>query len=68
VRVLGTTIQDNHANEGGGGIFYVSNDRSGHLVIDDSVLRRNPSDGFENYPGIFYLGDGPPTISGSIVE
>ena len=68
VRLLGTRIEDNHANEGGGGVFYVSNDRSGSLVIDDSVLRRNVSGRFENYPGIFYLGSGPPQITGSVVE
>jgi hypothetical protein len=68
VRVLGTRIEDNHANEGGGGIFYVSNDRSGNLIIEDSMLRRNPSDRFENYPGIFYLGSGPPQISNSTIE
>jgi hypothetical protein len=68
VRVLGSRIEDNHANEGGGGIFYVSNDRSGNLVIEDSTLRRNPSDRFENYPGIFYLGSGPPQITNSTVE
>ena len=55
--VLGTRIENNHANEGGGAIFFVSNDRSGTLVIRDSVLRYNPSDGFETrgYPGIFVL-------------
>ena len=35
------------ANEGGGAIFFVSNDRTGTLTIEDSTLRRNPSDGFE---------------------
>jgi hypothetical protein len=56
--VIDTVIEDNHANEGGGAIFYVSNDRSGYLRIEDSTLRRNPSDGFETrgYPGIFFLG------------
>ncbi len=68
--VLDTLIENNHANEGGGAIFFVSNDRSGHLVIDHSVLRNNPSDGFETsgYPGIFYLGSGPPQVSSSILE
>ena len=56
--VIDTVIEDNHANEGGGAIFFVSNDRSGSLRIEDSTLRRNPSDGFETrgYPGIFFLG------------
>lgn len=54
--VAGTTITDNHANEGGGAIFYVSNDRSGTLAIDHSTLERNPSDGFQTIPGIYFLG------------
>ena len=54
--VGGTTIADNHANEGGGAIFYVSNDRSGTLKIAWSTLERNPSDGFETAPGIYFLG------------
>jgi hypothetical protein len=46
----------NHAAEGGGAIFFVSNDRSGVLDIRSSTLRDNPSDGFETVPGIFFLG------------
>lgn len=66
--LAGTLIEDNHANEGGGAVFFVSNDRTGTLVIEDSTLRRNPSDGFETYPGIFYLGSGEPQIRNSTVE
>ena len=60
--ILDTVVEDNSANEGGGGVFFVSNNRTGHLIITDSELRRNPSLGFETagYPGIFYLGSGPP--------
>ena len=46
----------NHAREGGGAVFFVSNDRSGVLEIRSSTLRDNPSDGFETDPGIFFLG------------
>lgn len=68
--LCGTKIEDNHANEGGGAIFFVSNDRSGSLVITDSVLRRNPSDGFETkgFPGIFVLAKGAPQVTGSTIE
>jgi hypothetical protein len=66
--LCGTRIEENIAREGGGAIFFVSNNRSGNLIISDSLLRHNPSEGFENYPGIFYLGDGPPQISNSIVQ
>ncbi|MBN2722740.1 MAG: hypothetical protein JXR95_01580 [Deltaproteobacteria bacterium] len=70
LRICGTKMTDNHANEGGGAIFFVSNDRTGHLVIEDSVLQRNPSDGFETsgFPGIFVLADGDPQVSDSIIE
>lgn len=70
LRVAGSIIQDNHANEGGGAIFFVSNNRTGTLRIEDSTLRRNPSDGFETagYPGIFYLGSGPPVVERSTIE
>jgi len=58
VTVRGTVIRDNHANEGGGAIFFVSNDRTGTLTIGTSTLRGNRSAGFETtgQPGIFFLG------------
>ena len=68
--ICGTTIKNNSANEGGGAIFYVSNDRSGTLRITDSILSQNPSAGFETqgYPGIFYLGNGDPIVTNSTIE
>ncbi|MFW5925963.1 MAG: hypothetical protein ACOCV4_07335 [Myxococcota bacterium] len=70
LRLCGTRIEDNSAEEGGGAIFFVSNDRSGHLIIEDSTLRNNPSGGFETdgYPGIFVLAAEDPQITGSILE
>jgi hypothetical protein len=56
VTVRGSVIRDNHANEGGGAIFFVSNDRTGTLTIGTSTLRSNRSAGFETQPGIFFLG------------
>jgi hypothetical protein len=65
-----TQITGNRANEGGGAIFFVSNNRTGTLSINGSTLQNNPSDGFETsgYPGIFYLGNGDPSISNSTLE
>jgi len=65
--VAGTVIDDNIANEGGGAIFFVSNDRTGELRIASSVLERNPSRGFETagFPGIFFLGHGSPQVTDS---
>jgi hypothetical protein len=68
--IQGTLIENNHANEGGGAIFFVSNDRSGTLIIEDSTLRNNPSLGFETqgYPGIFVLANGDPQVTNSTIE
>jgi hypothetical protein len=62
--IAASTFRDNHAREGGGAVFFVSNDRSGRLVIRDSLLEHNRSDGFgtAGLPGIFFLGAGPPSI------
>ena len=56
VLIAGSRMTRNHAREGGGAVFFVSNDRSGVLEIRSSRLRNNPSDGFETSPGIFFLG------------
>ena len=63
----GTLIEDNKAVEGGGAVFFVSNDRTGTARIRNSTLRRNKSAGFETagLPGIFFLGATKPSISGS---
>ncbi len=68
--VCGTHIANNTANEGGGAIFFVSNDRTGHLVIERSLLENNPSGGFETagYPGIFVLASGPPELVDSVIR
>jgi hypothetical protein len=70
IDIAGTIIEDNHANEGGGAVFFVSNDRTGTLAIDGSTMRRNPSAGFETagLPGIFFLGAADPTITASTLE
>jgi hypothetical protein len=70
LQLAGTRIEDNHANEGGGAVFFVSNDRTGTMRVDGSTLRRNPSDGFETagFPGIFFLGQSPPAVSSSTLS
>ena len=68
LHLMRTTVEVNVAREGGGAVFFVSNDRTGTLSIQDSTLHHNPSLGFETYPGIFYLGHGDPQISGSTID
>ncbi len=68
--IAGTVIENNDAKEGGGAVFYVSNNRTGMMGIDSSVLRHNPSHGFETagLPGIFFLGARRPTVTGSTLS
>jgi hypothetical protein len=62
-----SVITNNTANEGGGAIFFVSNDKTGSLVISDSTLSANPSMGFETkgFPGIFVIAKSDPMVTGS---
>jgi len=70
LKVEGTIISGNHAREGGGAIFFVSNDRTGTLLIKKSTLHDNPNDGFftAGYPGIFFLGHGHPVVISSTIN
>jgi hypothetical protein len=70
LRIAGTIIENNHANEGGGAIFFVSNNLTGTMRIENSTLDANPNDGFHTagFPGIFYLGSGPITVVNSIIS
>jgi len=74
--IAGTDIEHNTAKAGGSAIFYVSNDHTGHLIIDSSTSKQNTyapngqpnNPHFENYPGIFYLGNGAPIITNSTIQ
>ncbi len=68
--LCGNLINNNRANEGGGAIFFVSNDRTGSLLIQNSTLQSNPSAGFETagFPGIFVLASGPPQVTNSTIQ
>jgi len=70
LRLCNTTIKNNYAREGGGAIFFVSNDESGMLYIDTSFLRNNVNEGFytAGYPGIFVIAKDSPQISDSLIE
>jgi len=66
----GSRLEGNHANEGGGAIFFVSNDRSGTMSIRHSSLQRNRNDRFQSagLPGIFFLGARRPAIAESVLR
>jgi len=66
--ICGTRIEGNDAVEGGGAIFFVSNNRTGTVTIERSVLAAN-SNGFESagFPGIFFLAASDPTVIDSTI-
>jgi hypothetical protein len=68
--IAGSKFVDNHANEGGGAIFFVSDDLSGTMAITGSTLEHNRNDKFQTagLPGIFFLGAQKPTIVNSILR
>ena len=70
LKLCGTTITNNTSREGGSAIFFVSNNRTGTLTIENSLLSQNPKGIFETrgLPGIFYLGQGDPIIVNSVLE
>ena len=63
--IAGSVIADNSANEGGGAVFYVSNDRTGTMSIDRLHADQQPERGFQTagFPGIFFLGRGQPSLT-----
>jgi hypothetical protein len=69
VTISGSVLRDNHANAGGGAIFFVSNDRTGTLALQRTQLSHNVNDGFQTsgLPGIFFLGAHPPTVTNTTI-
>ncbi len=70
MRLAGTLIENGTAPEGGAGVFFVSNNLTGNLIIEDSTIRTSPSGGFWTNPylSIFYLGSGPIQVTNSTVQ
>ena len=70
LKVEGTVIRDNHAREGGGAIFFVSDNYTGWLTIKNSTLHGNPSAVFwtRPYPGIFFHSTGHPRVVNSTIS
>jgi hypothetical protein len=65
--VCGSVLANNQANEGGGAIIFVSNDRTGTMTLRDSRFSRNVSGGFETQglPGMYVeAATGYPVLTG----
>ncbi len=70
VTVQGTIIDFNLAREGGGAIFFVSDNNTGTLTIKKSTLHDNPSKVFwtRPYPGIYFHSSGHPIVIDSTIN
>lgn len=66
--VMGTLIEKNEVNAYGAAIFFVTNDHSGDIVIDNSVLRENTGGSWHILPGISMHSDTKRTITNSVIE
>jgi hypothetical protein len=67
--VLGTQIEYNEVNEHGSAIFFVSNDHTGNIVIEDSVITNNVGGSwYPAYDGISMHSDTPISVTDSIIE
>ncbi len=67
--ILGTRIEYNEVNEHGSAIFFVSNDHSGDIVIDDSVITDNIGGSwYPAFDGISMHSDTPITVTDSVIE
>ncbi len=64
--ILGTLIEHNTVKAYGGAIFFVSNDHSGNIVIDNSTIRNNPGGSwYPVKPGISMHEDTKISVSNS---
>ncbi|WP_434041633.1 MULTISPECIES: hypothetical protein [Sorangium] len=67
--LCGTRIERNEVNAHGSAIFFVSNDHSGSIVIDRSVITGNLGGSwYPTYPQISNHDDTPITVTDSTIE
>ncbi|HEX6766569.1 MAG TPA: hypothetical protein VF103_13845 [Polyangiaceae bacterium] len=68
LHLCGTLIESNVVNAYGSAIFFVSNDHSGNIVIEDSVIRNNMGGSWYARPGISMHEDTRIDITNSTLE
>ncbi|WP_275938789.1 hypothetical protein [Sorangium cellulosum] len=67
--LCGTRIERNAVNAHGSAIFFVTNDHTGNIVIDRSVITGNVGGSwYPTYPQISNHDDTPITVTGSTIE
>ncbi len=66
--ICGSKIEFNEVNSFGAAIFFVSNDHSGEIKIEDSIIKNNIGGSWHTFPGISMHSDTKIEISNSVVE
>lgn len=67
--ILGSRIERNEVNAYGSAIFFVTNDHTGNIIIDNSVIRNNTGGSwYPVFPGISMHSDTECTVTNSIIE
>lgn len=67
--ILGTLIEMNQVNAYGSAIFFVTNDHSGNIRIDNSIIRNNTGGSwYPAYPGISMHDDTRCVVTNSTIE
>lgn len=69
LKILGTLIEKNMVNAYGAAVFFVTNDHTGDIRIDNSVIRNNTGGSwYPSYPGISMHSDTKCIVTNSIIE
>lgn len=69
LQLLGSLIEENEVNAYGSAIFFVSNNHTGNIIIDQSVIRNNIGGSwYPVYPGISMHADTEITVTDSEIS
>ncbi|MCS6901557.1 MAG: hypothetical protein RMJ98_18095, partial [Myxococcales bacterium] len=69
LRLCGTRIEHNQVNAHGSAIFFVSNDKTGNIVIERSVIKGNKGGSwYPKYPQLSHHSETPVTVTDSVIE
>jgi hypothetical protein len=67
--ILGTIIEQNQVNAYGSAIFFVTNDHSGNIRIDNSIIHNNIGGSwYPVFPGISMHSDTKCVVTNSVIE
>jgi hypothetical protein len=69
LNILGTLIEKNKVNAFGAAIFFVTNDHSGNIRIDNATIRNNTGGSwYPVYPGISMHSDTRIEVTNSVIQ